>query len=182
MYRPNAPASKSVSSVSSFQSFLSDDSYLDKMKPVDAGFVEMMEEIQALDTKRSILEERKLQSHTQKRRDQADINRRTDWSDKQIQDYAAYKALVKALGEANKTAAASGKAAKAQDDEASCKKALADQKARSDAAIRYIQNKNTYPEMTMYIGMTDINILLQRSRGSTWLHDQIPQRLQHPGP
>ena len=135
MSQPNTPAS--VASVSSFQSFLSDDSYLEKMKSVDAGFIDMMDEIRALDTtKRNILAERKVQSHIQKRRDQGDIARREDWTEKQVKEYDAYKALVKSLGEANKTAVASGKVAKARDDEESCKQALAAQKARSNAAIR----------------------------------------------
>lgn len=138
MSQPNTPAS--VTSVSSFQSFLSDDSYLEKIKPVDAGFIDMIKEIRALDTKRNIQAERKTQSHIQKRRDQGDIERREDWTDKQVKEYDAYKALVKSLEKANKTATASGKVAKARDDEESCKQALADQKARSNAAIRYVKS------------------------------------------
>lgn len=134
MYRTNTPAS--ISSVSSFQSFLSDDSYLEKLKPVDAGFAEMMNEVKALDTKRSIIAERKVQSHIQKRRDPTDVANREDWTEKQTKDYAAYKALVKSLADVNKKAVASSNIAKAKDDEESCKKALADQKARSTAAIR----------------------------------------------
>lgn len=134
MYRPDTPAS--MSSVSSFQSFLSDDSYLAKLKPVDAGFAEMMKEVKALDTKRSIIAERKVQSHIQKRRDPADVANREDWTEKQTKEYASYKALVKSLADANKKAATSTNIALAQDDEESCKKALADQKARSTAAIR----------------------------------------------
>lgn len=134
MYRINTPAS--TSSVSSFQSLLSDDSYLEKFKPVDAGFAEMMKEVKALDTKRSIIAERKVQSHIQKRRDPTDIDNRDDWTEKQTKDYAAYKALVKSLADANKKAVASTDIAKAQDDDENCKKALTDQKARSTAAIR----------------------------------------------
>ncbi|KAI7783733.1 hypothetical protein LA080_011442 [Diaporthe eres] len=134
MSQPGTPAS--MSSVSSFQSFLSDDSYLAKLKPVDAGFVEMMKEVKALDTKRSIIAERKVQSHTQKRRDPADVANRKDWTEKQTKEYASYKALVKSLADANKKAVASTNIALAQDDEESCRKALADQKARSNAAIR----------------------------------------------
>lgn len=134
MYRTNTPAS--ISSVSSFQSFLSDDSYLEKLKPVDAGFAEMIKEVKALDSKRSIIAERKVQSHIQKRRDPADVANREDWTEKQTKDYAAYKALVKSLADANKKAVTSTNVAKAQDDEESCKKALIDQKARSAAAMR----------------------------------------------
>lgn len=47
--------------------------------------------------------------------------------------------MVKSLAEANKKAATSTNIALAQDDEESCKKALADQKARSNAAIRYVK-------------------------------------------
>lgn len=130
-----------MSSVSSFQSFLSDDSYLEKLKPVDAGFAEMMMEVKALDTKRSMIAERKVQSHIQKRRDQADVAAREDWTEKQISDYASYKALVKSLADANKKATASSNIARARDDEESCKQALADQKARSTAAIRYVQTR-----------------------------------------
>lgn len=125
-----------MSSVSSFQSFLSDDSYLGKLKPVDAGFAEMMKEVKALDTKRSIIAERKVQSHIQKRRDPRDVSNRDDWTENQTKEYASYKALVKSLADANKKAVASTKIAMARDDEESCKKALADQKARSTAAIR----------------------------------------------
>lgn len=128
-----------MSSVSSFQSFLSDDSYLEKLKPVDAGFVEMMKEVKALDTKRSILAERKVQSHIQKRRNPADVASREDWTETQTKEYASYKNLVKSLADANKKAAASTNIAMAQDDEESCKKALADQRARSTAAIRYVR-------------------------------------------
>lgn len=134
MYRTNTPAS--ISSVSSFQSFLSDDSYLEKLKPVDAGFAEMIKEVKALDSKRSILAERKVQSHIQKRRDPADVATREDWTEKQTKDYAAYKALVKSLADANKKAIASTNFAKAQDDEESCKNALGDQKTRATAAMR----------------------------------------------
>ncbi|KKY29954.1 hypothetical protein UCDDA912_g10130 [Diaporthe ampelina] len=134
MSQPNTPSS--ISSVSSFQSFLSSDSYLEKLKPVDAGFAEMMKEVKALDTKRSMIAERKVQSHIQKRRDQTDVATRENWTGKQIGDYASYKALVKSLADANRKATASRNIAKAQDDEESCKKALADQKARSTAAIR----------------------------------------------
>lgn len=134
MYRINTPAS--TSSASSFQSFLSDDSYLEKFKPVDAGFAEMMKEVKALDTKRSIIAERKVQSHIQKRRDPSDVANREDWTEKQTNDYAAYKALVKSLADANKKAVASTTIAQAQDGEENCKKALTDQKARSTAAIR----------------------------------------------
>ncbi|KAK2599571.1 hypothetical protein N8I77_011312 [Diaporthe amygdali] len=125
-----------ISSVSSFQSFLSDDSYLEKLKPVDVGFAEMLTEIRAIDTNRSILVERKLQSHTQKRRDQADLSPREDWTSRQTSEYQAYKDMVKSLAAANKKAVASSNIAKVQDDEASCRKALADQQARSTAAIR----------------------------------------------
>lgn len=134
MYRINTPAS--TSSASSFQSFLSDDSYLEKFKPVDAGFAEMMKEVKALDTKRSIIAERKVQSHIQKRRDPTDVANREDWTEKQTKDYTAYKTLVKSLADANKKAVASNNIAKAQNDDESCKKALTDQKARSTAAIR----------------------------------------------
>lgn len=135
MAQPTTPGS--ISSVTSFQSFLSDDSYLEKMKPVDAGFSAMMSEIRALETKRSVVAERKVQSHIQKRRDQTDISRE-DWTEKQIQDYDSYKSMVRVLEVANKKAVASAKVAKARDDEESCKKALEDQRARSDAAIQYV--------------------------------------------
>lgn len=107
------------------------------MKPVDAGFSDMVSEIRALETKRSVLVERKVQSHIQKRRDQTDIARE-DWTEKQVQDYDSYKSMVRVLEVANKKAVASAKVAKARDDEESCKKALEDQKARSDAAIQYV--------------------------------------------
>lgn len=136
MSQADTPAS--MSSVSSFQSFLSNDSYLDKLRPIDAGFADMMKEVKALDTKRSILAERKVQSHVQKRRDPTDVANREDWTEKQTKDYANYKNLVKSLADANKKAVASTSIAKNQDDEESCKKALADQKARSTAAIRYV--------------------------------------------
>ncbi|KAI3398711.1 hypothetical protein diail_8750 [Diaporthe ilicicola] len=166
MYRVNSPASvsssasfqssvsssasfqSSVSSTASFQSVLSDDSYLAKFKPVDEGFKEMMKEVNALDTKRSIIKERKVQSHIQKRRDQTDVDRREDWTEQQIQDYASYKALVKSLSDANKVAAASTKVCKAQRDEASYGKSLEDQKARSAAAIRAAQARLGF--MTKY--------------------------------
>lgn len=121
-------------------SFLSDDSYLNKLKPVDAGFAAMMAEVRALDTQRNILLERKLQSHMQKRRDQTDTARREDWTEAQEREYAAYKATVKALEDANRKAAASTAAARARGDEENCRKALEDQRARSGAAIRYVGN------------------------------------------
>lgn len=137
MYQLQSPAS--VSSTSSLQSILSDDSYLEKFKPVDAGFIAMLKEVNALDSNRSVLAERKAQSHIQKRRDQTDNATREAWTEKQVKDYELYKSLVVNLSTANKTAAASSKVAKTRGDEDSCKKALADQKARSNAAIRYVQ-------------------------------------------
>ena len=109
-----------------------------RLKPVDAGFAEMMNEVRALDTKRSIIAERKVQSHIQKRRDQTGISARENWTENQTKDYASYKALVKSLADANKRAVASSNIAKARDDEQSCKRALADQKAKAKAAIRYV--------------------------------------------
>lgn len=111
---------------------------MEKMKPVDAGFFDMINEIRALETKRSVVAERKVQSHIQKRRDQSDFTQPEGWTEKQVQEYDHYKSLVKVLSDANKKAVASGKVAKARDDEESCKKALEDQKARSVAAIQYV--------------------------------------------
>lgn len=136
MYRAGTQASTSTSSVSSF---LSDDSYLKKLKPVDTGFAAMMTEVRALDTQRNILLERKRQSHMQKRRDQTDTARRQDWTEAQEREYAAYKAAVKVLEDANRKAAVSTAAARAKGDEENCRKALEDQRSRSSAAIRYVQ-------------------------------------------
>ncbi|KAL1854008.1 hypothetical protein Daus18300_011598 [Diaporthe australafricana] len=134
MYRVTSPAS--VSSTSSLQSVLSDDSYLKTFKDVDKGFEAMLKELNALDSNRSIQEERKLQSHIQKRRDQTDHATREALTEKQMKDYEAYKSLVASLSTANKMAAASTKVAKARGDEDSYTKALADQEAKSNAAIR----------------------------------------------
>lgn len=142
MSRP--PSQESTASASSYDSMLSDDSYLAKMKPVDAAFVEMMGEIKVLENNRRMFEERKVQSHIQKGRDPNDTERRENWTEKQLKDYANYKLLVSGLSRANDRATASEKVAKTKKDEESRIKALRDQKDRSAQAILYVRNSSAW--------------------------------------
>lgn len=100
MSRPSSAGS--TGSTDSYQSALSDDSYLARLKPEDVDrLTEMLNNVRMVENHRKLLKERKIQSHELKKRDPNDTARRTDWeNDKQVADWTAYKAKVDALAAA----------------------------------------------------------------------------------
>ncbi|KAK4139005.1 hypothetical protein BT67DRAFT_438305 [Trichocladium antarcticum] len=120
----------SARSTDSYASVLSEDSYLETFKPIDADFTKFLDAFE-----KDILMARKVQSHNLKKRDQKDTERRTDWTDAMEKAYAAYKNKVVMLSKAKKTQAESELAAKKsgkksiKEQEAARNKALADDEA-----------------------------------------------------
>lgn len=91
--------SDSSGSTDSYTSVLSDDSYLATFQPgIDDQFRETLEDIRLIENNRTILKERKIQSHEAKKRDPNDTLRRTDWTDEMEAEYRSYKDKVDALG------------------------------------------------------------------------------------
>ncbi|KAK4247664.1 hypothetical protein C7999DRAFT_31965 [Corynascus novoguineensis] len=140
MSRPSSAGS--TKSTDSYSSVLSDDSYIASFKPgIDDSFKEMLNEIKMTDSNRSLLKERKIQSHEVKKRDPADTERRTNWTPQMVAEYDGYKEKVKLLEKAKAKQVASEKAAKGskksdmKTQEKLRLQALADDKAWLDAAI-----------------------------------------------
>ncbi|KAI1323078.1 hypothetical protein F5Y16DRAFT_403753 [Xylariaceae sp. FL0255] len=120
---------------------LSVDSYVAKLKPtLDDQFKQMMEEITLLENNRTVLRERKIQSHRAKKRDPSDTERRV-WSTEQEADYYFYKAEVVRFGDVKKVQEASTTAAKKskhddlQTQETKRNQALKDDEAWLKAAV-----------------------------------------------
>ncbi|KAK9413597.1 hypothetical protein SUNI508_11806 [Seiridium unicorne] len=106
-------SSSSVSTVESYMSVLSDDSYITHLKPgLDDEFKEMLNHVKVIENDRKILRERKIQSHKAKKRDPKDVSRRLDWTPQMEADYESYKAKVDALSVAKTAQDASEMAAK----------------------------------------------------------------------
>jgi len=111
---PRRPGSSdSASSADTFQSALSEDSYLGSLVPgLDDQFKTMLNEVKMVENHRKFVKERKIQSHKAKKLDPADIGRRTDWSDQQNEDWSSYKEKVLDITEPKRQHDASVKAAK----------------------------------------------------------------------
>ncbi|KAK9773304.1 hypothetical protein SCAR479_10033 [Seiridium cardinale] len=106
-------SSSSVSTVESYMSALSDDSYITHLKPgLDDQFKAMLNHVKVIENDRKILRERKIQSHKAKKRDPEDVSRRLDWTPQMEADYESYKAKVDALSVAKSAQDASEMAAK----------------------------------------------------------------------
>jgi len=112
------PRNKSSASAKSYGSVLSDDSYLATFKPgIDDQFREMLENITLIENNRTILMERKIQSHEAKKRDPNDTQGRADWTPEMDADYRSYKGKANALGAAKKVLKKSDKNAEKRQGE-----------------------------------------------------------------
>ncbi|KAJ8122619.1 hypothetical protein ONZ43_g1231 [Nemania bipapillata] len=132
----------SDSSINSYASALSDDSYLKTLKPgIDDQFQKMLRDVKMVENQRSILKERKIQSHEVKKRDPNDTDRPLAWTDQMDADYQSYKAKVDILKIAKRVQEASQRDAKEtinrdlSAQEKARYKALDDDKEWLDAAI-----------------------------------------------
>ncbi|TRX92147.1 hypothetical protein FHL15_007014 [Xylaria flabelliformis] len=133
-------SSSSISSIESYTSVLSDNSYLKTLKPTDNQFQEILSYVRIIESHRTVLRERKIQSHEAKKRDPNDTDQRK-WTDQMDADYASYKAKVDVLSaakhvqEALETVAKQSKKADISIQEKARKIALEDGKKWLDAAI-----------------------------------------------
>ncbi|KAI1747725.1 hypothetical protein F4782DRAFT_520162 [Xylaria castorea] len=135
-------SSGSDSSINSYTSVLSDDSYLKTLQPgIDDQFQEMLSHVKKIENHRRVLKERKIQSHEVKKRDPNDVGRRLDWTKQMDADYASYKAKVdvlsaaKSVQEASSRAARQSRKADLSTQEKVRNKALEDDKKWLNAAI-----------------------------------------------
>ncbi|KAF2968710.1 hypothetical protein GQX73_g4902 [Xylaria multiplex] len=149
MPRPGSP--------DSYASVLSDDSYLALLKPgLDDIFKEVLNDIKILeDNRRSILKERKIQSHEAKRRDPTDLDTERDWTPQMELDYESYKAKgevlksVKAAQKASASAVDNNRSSDLATLEALHNTALEDaetwQRVAMEAAVERLNFMKKYP-------------------------------------
>ncbi|KAJ3579529.1 hypothetical protein NPX13_g1035 [Xylaria arbuscula] len=130
MSRRNSTSSNTPSE--SLSSVLSDDSYIVKLEQdLDDTFKDILASVETPASQRSIMKERRIQSHIIKRRDPNDVGSET-WSDEMKADHKAYKGKVNDLAKAAKTQKMSRKIGREtkKDDlatyEAVCNTALSD--------------------------------------------------------
>lgn len=170
----------SARSTDSYASVLSEDSYLETFKPIDAEFKKFLDAFE-----RDILMARKVQSHNLKKRDQKDTERRTDWTDAMEKAYAAYKNKVDMLSKAKKTQEGSELAAKKsskksiKEQEAARNKALADDEAWLLAGIAFVSLPN-HPLCVFGSFRAHTSGRYQSRRCTARVHEEIPRRLEHP--
>lgn len=111
MSRCSSPGSNACTD--SYTSLLSDDSYLNSLKPgIDDQFKEMLSHVEMTENHRNVLKERKIQSHEVKKRDPNDMNEQIGWTPQMDADYASYKAKVGAISGVKSVHKASEKVAK----------------------------------------------------------------------
>ncbi|KAI0436492.1 hypothetical protein F4803DRAFT_556960 [Xylaria telfairii] len=140
MSRCSSPGSNKCTD--SYTSLLSDDSYLNTLKPgIDDHFKEMLSCMEMNENHRNILKERKIQSHEVKKRDPSDVNGRIEWTPQMNADYASYKSKVnvikaaKSVQKASKKVARDSKNADVSIQEEARDKAIEDGEKWVDAAI-----------------------------------------------
>ncbi|KAI0205951.1 hypothetical protein F4808DRAFT_455448 [Astrocystis sublimbata] len=131
---------RSFDSDKSYVSTLSDDSYLEQLKPgLDDQFKEMLNHIRMIENSKTIVEERKRQSHNAKKSN--GLVQTPEWTGIMRADYAQYKAKVDELAAAKKKSSASDMRAKRSKNQALAEQekaratALEDSRLWFDAAI-----------------------------------------------